>query len=108
MLPMEDSIEYQKLPTHWRIHILFLFGTILTPIGVAFLLVEIRIQWYLYSLGIQRHELSESYGLGFEVLLLTTISILISVPLVVFFWWFMVYRKKNKAKSSRSLNLLDC
>ena len=97
---MEDLTAHQKKSTQWRIHILFSLGTILAPIGVAFLLIEIRIRWHLYSLGIQRDELSESYGLGFEVLLLTVISILISVPMVIFFWWLTIYRKRNNIKVS--------
>lgn len=95
---MEDLTAHQKQSTQWRTHILFSLGTILAPIGVAFLLIEIRIRWYIYSLGIQRNELSESYGLGFEILLLAIISILISVPLVILVWWLTVYRKRNNIK----------
>jgi H+/Cl- antiporter ClcA len=98
MLHLEKSKDTN---IRWRTHIFFLLRIILIPIAVALLLIEIRIRWYLMTLGIQRSDLSESYGLGFEVLFLIAVSILVCVPAIAFAWWLTVRRKKYKINEVR-------
>lgn len=95
-LMTNDVVVPKKFLSRWLIHLLFSVGSIFVPVGVALLAIELRIRWYVYNMGINRSQLSESYGLGFEFLAMIFMSFVVILPIMIFLWWLAIrYSKRS-------------
>ena len=92
---VEKSRKLLRYRYRWTIHLLFFFATFIVPIGVAYLVAETQMAWYLYRTGELRSAQGDNYLLVFEALLMAPFSILITFIIMVF-WWWMIMQTKEK------------
>jgi hypothetical protein len=82
----------KRLPK-WAIHTFFLIASVCIPIFVAHLVIKLYVAWYMYKTGTLPVDNSDNYGLAFEFLAAATVSICVTFPVVLYFWWSKLHRE---------------
>lgn len=83
----KETLEIKKRKPKWLKHLLFFLGACSIPFLAAYVVTEVHFAWYLHTTKTIRSDHSDNYGLAFEALILAVISIIVSLILIVFFWW---------------------